>query len=100
MLKLPSTLSKAEKQERVQTLIKDLGLETCRHTLIGGPMTGKGVSGGERKRVCLAVEMITNPPILFLGNVLFLPPLSPLLLPSYLLACEIVSDPVVLCQIR
>ena len=34
--RLPSTMSGAEKAQRVETVIKALGLRTCRDTIIGG----------------------------------------------------------------
>ncbi|VDM59380.1 unnamed protein product [Angiostrongylus costaricensis] len=40
-----------------------LGLEDCAESLIG-TRTRKGISGGEKKRVAFASEIITNPPIL------------------------------------
>ena len=36
MLRLPSNMSRATKTERVETVIKALGLNTCRNTIIGG----------------------------------------------------------------
>uniref|UniRef100_A0A0K0DPW2 ABC transporter domain-containing protein n=1 Tax=Angiostrongylus cantonensis TaxID=6313 RepID=A0A0K0DPW2_ANGCA len=40
-----------------------LGLEDCAESLIG-TRTRKGISGGEKKRLAFASEIITNPPIL------------------------------------
>jgi len=51
----------------VTGIINDLGLKKCRHTAIGDAMT-KGVSGGERKRVSIGVELISNPSVLFLDE--------------------------------
>ena len=44
-------------------MIKDLGLQRCRHTKIGGVMI-KGLSGGERKRSSIGYELITDPNLL------------------------------------
>jgi ABC-type glutathione transport system ATPase component len=55
-LRLPSSMSKAEKKQRVDTVIQALGLSTCRDTIIGG-FFRKGVSGGERKRTSVAHEV-------------------------------------------
>jgi ABC-type multidrug transport system ATPase subunit len=44
-----------------------LGLNGCRGTVIGDSVT-KGVSGGERKRVSIGVELLTYPDILFLDE--------------------------------
>jgi ABC-type multidrug transport system ATPase subunit len=35
MLRLPRTMSKADKKERVSTVIKALGIESCKDTIIG-----------------------------------------------------------------
>jgi ABC-type multidrug transport system ATPase subunit/ABC-type multidrug transport system permease subunit len=55
------------KNQKVDQVIEELGLKKCEHTLIGNPVK-KGVSGGEKKRVCVAIELITAPSILFLDE--------------------------------
>ena len=50
---------------RVTQLLVDLELSHTSNTKIGGEMT-RGVSGGEKKRVSIGVEMITDPNLLFL----------------------------------
>ena len=57
-LKLTGTLE--EKMTRVDEVIKDLRLTKCQNTKIGGSLV-KGVSGGERKRTAIGVELITDP---------------------------------------
>jgi len=64
-LKLPGTL--ASKIARVNLLIADLKLHKCSNTKIGGPLV-KGVSGGERKRTSIGVELITDPSLIFLDE--------------------------------
>jgi len=59
--------TEAEKLERVEQLILDLKLNKCQNTCIGGPLV-KGVSGGERKRTSIGVELITNPSLIFLDE--------------------------------
>jgi len=58
-------LSKAEKKQRVESVIKDLGLTKCKDTLIGVPGRIKGISGGEKKRLAFATEVLTDPSLLF-----------------------------------
>lgn len=64
-LKLPGTY--AQKIARVNRLIADLKLTKCKDTRIGGPLV-KGVSGGERKRTSIGVELITDPSLIFLDE--------------------------------
>ena len=64
-LKLPGT--EQEKIARVDELILDLKLKKCANSFIGGPLL-KGVSGGERKRTSIGVELVTNPSLIFLDE--------------------------------
>lgn len=68
MLRLPASMSREEKLKRVESTISDLGLQGCRKTWIGGD-SARGVSGGERKRVSIGIELVTNPQLLFLDEV-------------------------------
>lgn len=42
-------------------------LNKCQNTRIGGPLV-KGISGGERKRTSIGVELITDPNLIFLDE--------------------------------
>lgn len=66
-LRLPEIVSRQERQQRTEELIKILNLESCADTLVGNTIK-KGISGGERKRTSIAMELITNPPVLFLDE--------------------------------
>ncbi|XVF07482.1 hypothetical protein REPUB_Repub06bG0143000 [Reevesia pubescens] len=66
-LRLPKTLTKQQKEKRAIDVIYELGLERCQDTMIGGSFV-RGVSGGERKRVCIGNEIIINPSLLFLDE--------------------------------
>jgi ABC-type multidrug transport system ATPase subunit len=67
MLRLPSYMSKAERIERVNTVIASLGLNKCRDTIIGGHMR-RGISGGERKRVSVGHELLIDPALVLLDE--------------------------------
>ncbi|KAK6115042.1 hypothetical protein DH2020_007311 [Rehmannia glutinosa] len=67
LLRLPNTLSIEQKKERAMNVISELGLERCQNTMIGGTFV-RGVSGGERKRVCIGNEILLNPSLLFLDE--------------------------------
>lgn len=66
-LRLPSSMIPAEKSKRIESVITRLGLQGCRNVIIGDSMK-KGISGGERKRVCVAMELLTQPRLLFLDE--------------------------------
>ncbi|CAF3394081.1 unnamed protein product [Rotaria socialis] len=66
-LRLPKTLSKREKIDRVLCVIADLGLESCANTRMGTAFL-RGVSGGEKKRTCIGMELVLSPKILFLDE--------------------------------
>mmetsp|Transcript_33883 Transcript_33883/g.59055 ORF Transcript_33883/g.59055 Transcript_33883/m.59055 type:complete len:608 (-) Transcript_33883:23-1846(-) len=64
---LRTPYSTEEKARRVNQLIDDLRLTKCKDTLIGSQKR-RGISGGEKKRVCIGIELITNPSLLFLDE--------------------------------
>ncbi|KAI8557432.1 hypothetical protein RHMOL_Rhmol04G0010500 [Rhododendron molle] len=66
-LRLPSSMSRRQKYERVEMTIKELGLERCRHTRVGGAFV-KGISGGERKRTSIGYEILVDPSLLLLDE--------------------------------
>ncbi|KAI8801457.1 putative ABC transporter [Cladochytrium replicatum] len=66
-LALPSSVSKSERLERIQTLIDSFGLRNQAKTIVGTPIQ-KGISGGQKRRVSVASQLITSPKILFLDE--------------------------------
>ena len=60
-------LSDEECNKRVNDLISELELSRCENTRIGSVLS-RGISGGERKRTCIAIELISDPKILFLDE--------------------------------
>lgn len=65
--RLPRTLSKSKKKARVQVLIDQLGLRNAAKTVIGDE-GHRGVSGGERRRVSIGIDIIHDPIVLFLDE--------------------------------
>ncbi|XP_071829124.1 broad substrate specificity ATP-binding cassette transporter ABCG2-like isoform X2 [Apostichopus japonicus] len=66
-LRLPKNVSKAERKERVEDVINELGLTHCADTKVGTEFI-RGVSGGERKRTNIGMELIIKPTVLFLDE--------------------------------
>ena len=64
-VRMDKDMSKAKRAERVDAVIRELGLKKCEKTLIGVQGRIKGISGGEMKRLAFACEILTNPPLLF-----------------------------------
>lgn len=59
--------SNEERKEKVEHVVEQLGLQACANSLVGNEFL-RGVSGGERKRVNIGMEMILDPPVLFLDE--------------------------------
>ncbi|KXS21830.1 P-loop containing nucleoside triphosphate hydrolase protein [Gonapodya prolifera JEL478] len=57
----------AQKAERVETLLNSLGLAEIANTKVGDSMKG-GISGGQRKRLSIACEMVADPKTIFLDE--------------------------------
>ncbi|KAL2820886.1 P-loop containing nucleoside triphosphate hydrolase protein [Aspergillus cavernicola] len=66
-LSLPGFVSKSERVERIQTLLEAFGIQNQAGTLVGTPIR-KGISGGQKRRVSVASQLITCPKILFLDE--------------------------------
>ena len=67
LLRLPETITDEEKINKVNEMITLLHLESCKDTLVGDSLS-RGISGGERKRLSVGMEMLTNPSIIFLDE--------------------------------
>lgn len=65
--KLKLNLSTEETEQTVFKMMKDLNLMRCKDTPVGNHMI-RGVSGGERKRTSIGVELISDPRIIFLDE--------------------------------
>lgn len=61
-LKLPADITPEERQQRVESVLSLLGLERERESLVSK------LSGGQRKRLSIAVEYIADPGLFFLDE--------------------------------
>ncbi|KAH7321410.1 hypothetical protein B0I35DRAFT_351931 [Stachybotrys elegans] len=69
LLRLPRDMGRSAKEQRVYEVEKELGIYHIRDSLIGSEEgKGRGISGGEKRRVSIACELVTSPSILFLDE--------------------------------
>lgn len=67
VLRLPSSISREEKEEKVERIIQELGLGRVADSKVGTQMI-RGISGGEKKRTNIGMELIIDPSVLFLDE--------------------------------
>jgi len=66
-LRLKETLPAEAKEKRVQKILDMLGLEAVADTIVGDENT-RGISGGQVKRLSIAVEIVSLPDLIFLDE--------------------------------
>ncbi|KNC80168.1 hypothetical protein SARC_07461 [Sphaeroforma arctica JP610] len=66
-LRLPASVSAEETKVRVDSLLAELGLAHVQDSYIGNAIL-RGVSGGERKRVNIGTELVTEPSLVFMDE--------------------------------
>ncbi|GER40781.1 ABC transporter G family member [Striga asiatica] len=66
-LRLPSSMSKDEVKGVVEGTIMEMGLQDCADRQIGNWQM-RGISGGEKKRLSIALEILIRPRLLFLDE--------------------------------
>lgn len=66
-LQFPNSMSKAEKKERADATLREMGLQDAINTRVGG-WSCKGLSGGQKRRLSICVEILTHPTLLFLDE--------------------------------
>jgi ABC-type multidrug transport system ATPase subunit len=66
-LALPGNISGRERRQRTEDMLMDFGLVGVKDSKIGTPLQ-RGISGGQKRRVTTASQLITLPRIIFLGS--------------------------------
>ncbi|KAL7684802.1 putative AAA+ ATPase domain, pigment precursor permease/Protein ATP-binding cassette sub-family G [Plasmopara halstedii] len=66
-LSVPSSVTSHEIEIRVENIMDAMGLSTARDTLVGD-IFRKGLSGGQKRRLSIAIELLSDPSILILDE--------------------------------
>eukprot|EP00981_Chlorochromonas_danica_P000564 scaffold131_cov174-Ochromonas_danica.AAC.1 len=66
-LRMPSGTTAEERRNRIDEVMDLMGIAHCRNVIIGNTRR-KGISGGERKRVSVAMELLNRPKLIFLDE--------------------------------
>lgn len=66
-LRLPKEMTEEKIHQLTEKMISDLNLTECADTIVGGALI-KGISGGERKRTSVGVELVTKPALVMLDE--------------------------------
>ncbi len=67
-LRLPKNISAGTGHDKlINDLINRLGLHHIKNSKIGN-IQNRGISGGEKKRTCIGIELLTKPSIIFLDE--------------------------------
>lgn len=66
-VRLPRNVTREEKRTTVDRVIHQLGLEKCAESRVGTEET-RGISGGERRRTNIGMDLVLSPTVLFLDE--------------------------------
>lgn len=66
-LRLPRSTTDEALDKLTERMLRELGLKDCADTIVGGALI-KGISGGERKRTSVGVELVVKPALVFLDE--------------------------------
>jgi len=66
-LRLPKSTKEKQLDNLTSQILTELGLDGCADTMIGGALI-KGISGGERKRTSVGIELVVKPSVIFLDE--------------------------------
>ncbi|KAJ4212308.1 hypothetical protein NW759_011696 [Fusarium solani] len=67
LLRLPRSMSVQGKHQRAEEVVLKLGLKGCADTLIGDE-SFRGISAGEKRRVSLGIQILTDPQVLLVDE--------------------------------
>lgn len=67
MLRFPDNTPREDVKNSVEKTISEVGLTRSMHTLVGN-WQRRGISGGEKRRVSIGIEILTSPRLIFLDE--------------------------------
>ena len=67
VLRLPGSTLNVIKQKVDETVL-ELGLKSVEHSQVGGVINKRGISGGERRRVTIGMELVIDPNLMILDE--------------------------------
>jgi len=68
LLRIPRTTPREKIDKRIGDIMDELNITHISNTQVGAPGVKRGVSGGERKRIAIGCELVTNPSLIFLDE--------------------------------
>jgi ABC-type multidrug transport system ATPase subunit len=66
-LRLPANLEEEDVSAHAESVLSELGLTPCADTIVGNSRI-RGISGGEKRRLSIAVQILANPAVLVLDE--------------------------------
>ncbi|KAG0290137.1 hypothetical protein BGZ97_006264 [Linnemannia gamsii] len=66
-MRLPRAMSSKDKLARVDAVMEELNLTHIKNTKVGGAVI-RGISGGEKRRVTIGIELLSSPSVLLLDE--------------------------------
>ncbi|CAF4738286.1 unnamed protein product [Rotaria sp. Silwood1] len=66
-LRLPRHFTRQQREKRVQEVMFAMGINHVKNVIVGTVLK-KGISGGERKRLCVGMQLLNRPQLLFLDE--------------------------------
>ncbi|CAO3564032.1 unnamed protein product [Mortierella alpina] len=66
-MRLPRSMSNKDKLARVDAVMQELNLTHIKDTKVGGAVI-RGISGGEKRRVTIGIELLSSPSVLLLDE--------------------------------
>lgn len=67
LLRLPGNTSSFDIEQKVNKVILEMGLKSVADSKIGGTVV-RGISGGEKRRVTIAIQLLQNPKVILLDE--------------------------------